>query len=280
LSDPVSGAAAAKFAVDVVKVVPWGQLFIWFKAYFLSPRVSIIGSVRSGKTTFLRVVNNHGRLVPRGPHVRTKVSGGIGTTKMKVAGDWGESELLLSDIEDTPGDKGTADSVVDRLVSYTPKVLVVVVDVSRPFSYTEDPHLAESDTSLWFDAIRIQALKRQKEFQYAIGHLAAILVLMNQFDLAHAEVEAKTAAKPDDFMPELKRREKLYRDQIDLKLRGWFDVGARSLDEVRVEYFKCCLVKYPDKRVTEYDNGHIGIFQAVAEAVSTDALYRRTGVGG
>lgn len=267
----IDPGTATKVGIDVVKVVPWGPIFSWIKAMF-SPRVAIIGPTRSGKTTFVRVINNQGRLVPLIDHKSTTRIRGAGTTKMKLRGNWGETELLLRNLDDTPGHRGAAANVVQYLLSYTPKVLIVVVDVSRPF--TEEAEMAEADTAKWFDAIRSEGLMNPQQFREFIRNLACVLVLMNKFDRAHATLTQETAGNIGDLHRKLEEHERYYRNEINNKFYTWLELGAKQPGDIPITYFKCCLVTYPGKTITQYDEGHLSIFENAYEALKTDRHQR------
>jgi signal recognition particle receptor subunit beta len=272
ISTVKGGIEVTKGGIEVVKV-SWVSIRSLYKA-IRSPRIALIGPTQSGKTTFIGVILNKGRLVSLINHTPTRDVQGTGLIKMNVKGTWGETELLLRNLDDTPGHRAVAANVVAYLLSYKPKVLIVVVDVSRPF--TEAAKMADRDTSKWFEEIRNKGQRSPKQFQKFIDKLACVLVLMNQFDSVHDLLKQETARNPDALPDRLKEHERYYRDEITQKLRGWFELGARQIGDIPITYFKCCLVTYDGKQVTEYDNGHLNVFEAIDNALKTDQHKRKS----
>jgi len=159
-------------------------LFSWVRARF-APRVAVIGPAAGGKSTLIDVIYNHGNLVPRRNHTMTQEISKRGAIHIQLSGIFGQGELILKSFDDTPGQKDfVTEAVADYLMNFTPKVIVVVVDVSRPF-FDDVPERAQSDTGKWFDAIHHKGSGDQAAFRGFVPNVACVVVVFSKYDEIH-----------------------------------------------------------------------------------------------
>lgn len=221
--------------IAIAKAIPWTQIWKVLKALF-SARIAVVGPAAGGKTTFIDVINNSGRLVARRDHEMTIeiVKGNI--TRFSTKGPLADQELVLRSIDDTPGQKSFTSNIIDYFYSYKPRLLIIVVDVSRPFK--EVSELAERDTGKWFESVRLKAQKSKNKFEEFIEQLGCVIIILNKFDQVHEILASECRGNSDYLNRRLKEHGDWYRDNINAEIKKWFDVGGRSYGEGDSQFFR------------------------------------------
>lgn len=256
---------SASTAVSLIKAVPWNWIVKRLKVLF-SLRISIVGPENSGKTTLKRVLYNQGNLVSKSDYRRTRKFDPGRALFVEYSGSLGSKERIFRNIFDTPGQRHrTVDTVVAHIVDSRPRVLVFVVDCSRPFQESEEQ--SERDSSKWFGDLisRAEHVDEGKEFRAALAKVKLVVLMLNKANKVHDEVSQSHDFAKDKVPSVVSQRISDHEVEATKRICALMVQGKKALNPSDVKVIPSCFVKYDGKSSEAYDKAHMELLVHVHE---------------